>query len=110
MSANNLFQPSRIDTLQVPTVLAAQSNFLVSGGISTIYLEPTYKAGEDTLTVTIPGLDPIVIPVTVHAAAARKVIIDDIPSFAEPHVSIQTKLSLYDARDNPVTIPTPVEI
>ena len=35
-------------------LLQAQTHFFVSGGVATIYLEPTYKAGKDTIMITIP--------------------------------------------------------
>lgn len=62
-SSNNLLQPSITDTTialtntntQVDqTILKPQSSFFVEDGLLTVYLEPTYRAGNDTITINVP--------------------------------------------------------
>lgn len=62
-SSNGLLQPSVTDTTvaitntntQVnQTILKPQSSFFVNDGILNVYLEPTYRAGNDTITINVP--------------------------------------------------------
>jgi len=39
-----------------------------------ITLYPSFKAGNDTLTINIPGSDPINIPIVVNAGPAKTVL------------------------------------
>lgn len=118
-SSNSLLQPSITDTTvaitttntQVDqTILKPQSSFFVSGGVLNVYLEPTYRAWNDTITVNVPWLAPITIPVIVNPGEARKVTIDTIPSFKQPDSTINSAIHIYDIWGNRVTQATDVEI
>lgn len=118
-SSNNLLQPSITDTTVALTnsntqvdqvILKPQSSFFVENGLLTVYLEPTYKAWNDIITVSVPGLDPINIPVVINPGDARKVTIDTIPSFSQPGSTINTTVRIYDIWSNIVTEPTDIDI
>lgn len=51
------------------------NDFLIEDGELQVTLYPSFKAGDDTLTIQIPGLDPITIPITVYAGDAKKVLL-----------------------------------
>jgi hypothetical protein len=118
-SSNNLVQPSITDTTVALTntntqvnqvILKPQSSFFVRDGLLTVYLEPTYRAGNDTVTIDIPWLDPITIPVVINPGQARKVTIDPLPSFSEPDNTINTTVRIYDIWGNRVTQATDIEM
>jgi len=43
------------------------TNFIIKDGVLDITLAPSYKAGEDKITIHIPGIEPIILPVIVNA-------------------------------------------
>ena len=117
-SSNNLLQPSTSETRSVSvdgnqitqTILKPASSFFVEDGNITIYLEPTYQAGEDTLTVTVPGLDPVQIPVTVNPGDVSRIVIENIPAFGGPWESFDRHIVVYDIWWNPVQEAVDVEV
>lgn len=51
------------------------NDFIIKDGRLDIALYPNFKAGDDTITIYIPGIDPIIIPVTVNAGDAKTVLL-----------------------------------
>ena len=50
------------------------NNFVTTNGILDIALYPSFKAGNDTITINIPGIEPITIPVTVNPGLAKTIL------------------------------------
>jgi hypothetical protein len=48
------------------TTFSKTNDFIIKDGKLDVALYPNFKAGNDTITINIPGIDPIIIPVTVN--------------------------------------------
>ncbi|NCO98100.1 hypothetical protein GW864_02920 [bacterium] len=68
-----------------------------------IYLYPSFKAGTDTLYVSVPGIDPVKIPITVEGGTAQKVTVTLDKETATPGETITAKIKVTDIRDNPIS-------
>jgi len=75
-----------------------------------IYLYPSFQAGEDMLYISIPGIDPIKIPVTVNGGTPQKVSVTLDKETATPGETIQAKIKITDHRDNPISEATDLKI
>ena len=51
------------------------NDVVITSGRMDITLYPSFKAGNDTLTIYIPGINPINIPVTVDPGKAKTVLL-----------------------------------
>lgn len=90
-----------------------QSNdFLVTSGKLQVTLYPSFKAGNDTITINIPGVDPIIIPVTVHPWAAKTVLLKLEKSRMDLTTTTTSKWTIHvvDTRNNKVTTGTTIKL
>lgn len=84
---------------------ANASNFIVETGRLDITLYPNFKAGSDIITINIPGIDPIIIPVTVIPWIAKKVILNLNKSrmdFSTGNNRSKGTIQVVDTRNNEV--------
>ncbi|HBB03404.1 TPA: hypothetical protein DCZ39_00660 [Patescibacteria group bacterium] len=81
------------------------NNFIVKDGKLTIALYPNFKAGNDTITINIPGLDPIIIPVIVNPGAAKNILLKLEKSRMDLSTTPGSKgtINVVDSRNNKVT-------
>lgn len=86
-----------------------QDSFTIKNGVTTVLLYPSFRAGEDTLTIEIPGLGLQTIPVKVSSANPYRVSLET-PTNMLPEQSINAKAIVYDKRNNPVSKKTTLSI
>jgi len=100
------------NTNLMQTTFSKANDFLIEDGRVDISLYPTFKAGDDTLTIQIPGLDPINIPITVYAGEAKKVILtlEKTKLDLTTNTSSKGMIQIVDSRNNKVNRPTLVKL
>lgn len=94
------------------TVFSKANDFLIEDGELNVTLYPTFKAGEDTLIIQIPGLDPIQIPIIVYAGDAKKVLLTLEKSKLDLTTETTTKglIQVVDSWNNKVNTPTIIKL
>lgn len=88
------------------------NNFIITNGKLDITLYPNFKAGNDTITINIPGIDPIIIPVTVNAGAAKTILLklEKTRMDLSSNTGSQGTIDVVDSRNNKVTSWTTIKI
>lgn len=86
-----------------------QSSFTIKGGVATIILYPSFRAGEDTLTIEIPGLPLKTIPVTVRPAQPYRVSIETPDTILAQKTS-SGQIVVYDRRNNSIQFPVSIDV
>jgi len=92
-------------------VFRSSNNFIISWTKS-ITLYPSFKAGNDTITINIPGMDPIIIPVTVNPWLAKTVLMKLEKSRLDLTTTTISKWTIHvvDTRNNKVTSGTKIKL
>lgn len=100
------------NTNLVQTTFSKANDFLIEDGRVDISLYPSFKAGDDTLTIQIPGLDPINIPITVYAGEAKKVILtlEETKLDLTTNTSSKGMIQIVDSWNNKVNTPTLIKL
>jgi len=77
-----------------------------------LVLYPNFKAGDDKITVNIPGIDPIIIPVQVNAGEAKKILLTLEKSRMDltSTTTSKGKINVVDTRNNKVTTGTVIKL
>ena len=88
------------------------SDFVIKDGKLEFSLYPNFKAGNDTLTINIPGIDPIIVPIVVNAGEAKKVLLTLERSAMDLTVNTGTQgvINIVDTWNNKVTTPTNIMV
>ena len=88
------------------------NNFVITSGQLNITLYPSFKAGNDTITINIPGIDPITIPVTVNPWAAKTVLLKLEKSRMDLTTTTGSKwtINVVDSWNNKVTSGTVIKL
>ena len=75
-------------------------------------LYPNFKAGDDKITINIPGIDPIIIPVQVNAGEAKKILLTLEKSRMDltSTTTSKGKINVVDTRNNKVTTGTVIKL
>jgi hypothetical protein len=64
-------------TFPIPQYKFAQATkFSIQNGVADVYLLPKFKAGSDTLYISIPGIDTIQVNINISAASPKVVKIN----------------------------------
>lgn len=87
----------------------AQESFAIKNGVATILLYPSFRAGQDTISIEVPGLGIQTIPVSVSSAKPYRVSLETPDSMLADQ-SINAKAIVYDKRSNPVSQRTAITI
>ena len=100
------------NTTNTQTAFRKSNDFVIDNGALDIALYPSFKAGDDTLTINIPWLDPIIIPITVNAGEAKKVLLTLEKSRMDltDNISSTGKIYVVDTRNNKVTTGTLIKL
>lgn len=88
------------------------NNFVITSGKLNITLYPNFKAGNDTITINIPGIDPIIIPIIVNPGAAKTVLLKLEKSRMDLTTMTSSKWTIHvvDTRNNKVTSGTTIKL
>jgi hypothetical protein len=73
-----------------------KNNQTIKAGELIIYLMPNFKAGEDIISISMPGIDMIQIPVTVNPAPASTVEINSKKDTMATYSSANANLKVTD--------------
>ncbi len=94
------------------TIFSKTNDFIIQDGELSVTLYPSFKAGNDILTIYIPGIDPIKIPITVYAGEAKKVILnlEKTKLNLTNNTSSKGSIQVVDTWNNNVNIPTTVKL
>ncbi len=94
------------------TKFSPTSDFIIRDGKINITLYPNFKAGNDTVTIKIPGIDPIIIPVNVNPGVAKTVLLTLEKSKMDTTTTNQSKwtIQVVDTRNNKVIKPTTIKL
>ena len=100
------------NSAKTQTAFIKSNNFIIQDGELNIALYPSFKAGTDTITINIPGIDPINIPVIVNPGDAKKVLLTLQRTSLNLTEATETQgtINIVDTRNNKVTKPTTVKI
>jgi len=85
---------------------------IIKDGALDIALYPSFKAGDDTITINIPGIDPINIPVTVNPGPAKTVLLKLEKNRMDFTTTTGSKgtINVVDSRNNKVTTGTIIKL
>lgn len=75
-SKQGILIPGIIKGIQTPFTFSQANDFIIKDGKIDIALYPSFKAGDDELTINMPGIKPIIIPITVYPGPAKKVLMN----------------------------------
>jgi hypothetical protein len=75
-----------------------------------IYLYPNFKAGNDTLYVSIPGIDTVKVPVIITPGAGKIVNLTIEKEAITSDETAQAKVKVTDIWDNPIHQATTIKI
>lgn len=81
-------------------------SFFLEKAEQAIFLMPSYRAGTDEIWIQIPGLDPIIIPVTVTSWKPYHVNLTTSAASLSIWESLSGSLSVTDAWGNTISTPT----
>lgn len=102
----------RKNSTKKQTIFSKTNDFIITSGIINIALYPSFKAGNDTITINIPGIDPINIPLTVNPWVAKTILV----KLAKNKMDLSTNASstgtinVVDTRNNNVTKWTTIKL
>jgi hypothetical protein len=70
-----------------------------------ITLYPSFKAGNDIVTINIPGIDPIIIPIIINPGPAKTVLLKLEKSRMDLTSATGGKgtINVVDSRNNKIT-------
>ncbi len=107
-----IIKEKMINTTQKQISFSQANDFVITSWKLSITLYPSFKAGNDTITINIPGIDPIVIPVLVNPWKAKSVLMkleNTKMDFTEITGSKWT-VHVVDSWNNKVTSGTTIKI
>ena len=115
-SKNNLLNPGILvekTTKNISQTLFRNVNeFMIKDGKLEVYLYPNFKAGDDILTINIPGIDPIILAMTINPGTANKVILTLEKSKMNLTTSTESKwtISVIDNWNNAIKKATNIKL
>ncbi|MCK9466717.1 MAG: FG-GAP-like repeat-containing protein [Candidatus Absconditabacterales bacterium] len=121
-SKNGLIKPGEIETRKVTKTqnnntfevsqkrFSQNNNFTIKNGELEVYLMPSFKAGNDVISISVSGIKTVNIPVTVNPAPAKIVEINADKDVISVNSNIQANLKISDNRGNIVTKNTTIKI
>lgn len=82
------------------TQFASKNNFITNNGKLTIYLMPTFKAGNDEIIISIAGLETKIIEAEISPAPASIVEISTEKTQISKNGKVKAQLQIFDNWDN----------
>ncbi|MCX6825442.1 MAG: VCBS repeat-containing protein [candidate division SR1 bacterium] len=94
------------------TLFSPGNDFIIKDGQLNISLYPNFKAGNDAITINIPGIDPIIIPIVVNPGTAKTVILQLEKSRMDFTTTTGSKGTIHvvDSWNNNVTSGTTIKL
>lgn len=88
------------------------NDFVITSGRLDITLYPNFKAGNDTITINIPGIDPINVPVIINPGPAKTVLLKLEKNRMDLTTTTISKwtINVVDSRNNKVTTGTIIKL
>ena len=89
-----------------------RANDFIINGTKEIAFYPSFKAGEETITINIPGQNPIVIPIKVNPGPAKTVLLQLEKSRMDLTTTKNSKwtINIVDTRNNKITTWTVIKL
>ncbi|MCF7835358.1 VCBS repeat-containing protein, partial [Candidatus Gracilibacteria bacterium] len=87
-----------------------QNDLQIQSGKLDIYLYPNFKAGDDTISLDIPGIDTIDIPITIKSGPAKEIILETNKDSLGTEKYFSGSIKITDARGNLYTDPLNIKL
>lgn len=98
------------DTVSKQSKFQAQENAVITNGAFEIYLYPNFKVGTDEVSIDVPGIPTITIPVQINPGQAQKVYIQLDKENYSPQEQNKGKITVLDYWNNKIQETTPIKI